>query len=114
MSRLSSHVLDTALGQPARGVAVRLDVRDGQDGHAWRHLASAVTNDDGRVADLLGGAPLELGVYRVTFDTEAYFRASGRPVFYPWVEVVFSVSAVQHHHVPLLLSPFGYTTYRGS
>ena len=114
MSGLSSHVLDTALGQPARDLRLRLDFQIGVAGEGWRHVATGVTNAEGRVADVLGGAPLELGIYRITFETEPYFRATGRPVFYPWVEVIFAVTAAQHHHIPLLLSPFGYTTYRGS
>ena len=113
MSRLSSHVLDTALGQPAKGLRVRLDVLDA--GGQWQTLAERSTNDDGRVADLLGDGALAARTYRLTFDTRAYFEASGRPVFYPHVDVVFTVSApATHHHIPLLLSPFGYSTYRGS
>ena len=120
MSGLSSHVLDTALGQPARDLRLRLDLQIGVAGQAivagegWRQVATGMTNADGRVADVLGGAPLELGIYRLTFETGPYFRATGQLVFYPWVEVIFAVTAAQHHHIPLLLSPFGYTTYRGS
>jgi len=122
MNTLTSHVLDTALGAPARGVAVRLDVQsatesEGSDQNAatWRTVASAVTDQDGRVRDLLGDTPLEARTYRLTFETGAYFRASGRPVFYPRVEVIFTVtSPAEHHHIPLLLAPFGYSTYRGS
>ncbi|MDB4982671.1 MAG: transthyretin [Myxococcales bacterium] len=116
MSRLSTHVLDVALGQPARGVAVRLDaLPSAAEGGGTVILASAVTDDDGRVPDLLGGAALEAGVYRLTFQTGAYFKATARPSFYPRVQVTFEVTTpAQHHHVPLLLSPFGYSTYRGS
>ncbi len=112
MSRLTSHVLDTALGQPARGLALRLEV---QEPAGWRQLASAVTDADGRAGDLLAGARLEARSYRLTFETGAYFAAAGRASFYPRVEVTFEVTApAEHHHVPLLLSPFGYSTYRGS
>ncbi len=109
---ITSHVLDTALGRPARDLEVRLD-RLGAAG--WTTLGRAVTDADGRVRDLLGAADLEAGTYRVTFATGAYFEASHRPVFYPRVDVVFRVDAPdEHHHIPLLLSPFGYSTYRGS
>ncbi len=112
MSPLTSHVLDLALGQPARGLALRLDVLEGAH---WRSLGAGVTDADGRAGDLLAGAPLEVRSYRLTFETGAYFAAAGRPTFYPRVEVTFDVAApAEHHHVPLLLSPFGYSTYRGS
>jgi 5-hydroxyisourate hydrolase len=112
MSPLTCHVLDLAAGTPGRGMAVRLEV---QEGNGWRLLAERVTNDDGRVTDLLPAGGLEARTYRLAFETGAYLRASGRPVFYPRVEVVFEVAAPgQHHHIPLLLSPFGYSTYRGS
>jgi 5-hydroxyisourate hydrolase len=112
-SPITSHVLDTAEGRPARGLPVTLAVDDGAGG--WAELAARVTDGDGRVPDLLAAGQLEARTYRLTFDTGAYFRAAGRPVFYPRVEVIFHVLAPsEHHHVPLLLSPFGYSTYRGS
>jgi 5-hydroxyisourate hydrolase len=107
---ISTHVLDTARGHPADGVPVVLE-HDGGDG--WEELARAVTNSDGRVRELLAGA-LQDGRYRLTFDTAQYFRTVGAAAFYPEVSVVFTVAGGGHHHVPLLLSPFGYTTYRGS
>ena len=114
-SPITTHVLDTAEGRPARGVAVRLELQD-RGGDAWTEIAAGHTDGDGRLSDLLPvGGRLEARTYRLTFDTGAYFRAAGRPVFYPRVEVTFQVSAPdEHHHVPLLLSPFGYSTYRGS
>jgi 5-hydroxyisourate hydrolase len=109
---LTSHVLDVSLGQPARGVVLRLEVLDGEN---WRALGAGLTDADGRAGDLLAGAPLEARTYRLTFETGAYFAATGRRSFYPRVEVTFEVAApAEHHHVPLLLSPFGYSTYRGS
>ena len=116
MSGLSTHVLDTALGQPARGLAVRLDrLSSSAGGEGTVTVATTVTDDDGRVTDLLEGAALTAGVYRLTFQTGAYFAAMARAAFYPRVQVTFEVAAPeQHHHVPLLLSPFGYSTYRGS
>ena len=113
MSPITSHVLDTALGRPAVGLRVRLDVLDA-DGHA-RTVAERVTNDQGRVTDFVPPGTLGAQTYRLTFDTGGYFAASGRPQFYPHVDVVFTVvDADEHHHIPLLLSPFGYSTYRGS
>jgi 5-hydroxyisourate hydrolase len=113
MSGLSTHVLDTARGVPAAGVAVRLEVASG-DG--FRELARATTNEDGRVAALLpAGTALAAATYRLSFDTGAYFAARGEQGFFPEVAIVFAVrDATRHHHVPLLLSPFGYSTYRGS
>jgi 5-hydroxyisourate hydrolase len=109
MAGISTHVLDTAQGCPAAGVPVRLDIA--ADG-GWREVSSATTDDDGRVADLLDGASPDGTVYRIRFDTSAYL---GDAAFFPEVTVVFRIgSAAEHHHVPLLLSPFGYSTYRGS
>lgn len=103
---LSTHVLDAARGRPAAGVAVRLE-RDGAV------VAEAKTDQDGRVAAF--GADLYPGVYRVTFTTGDYFAATGQEGFYPEVVVAFTVTdPAQHHHVPLLLAPFAYSTYRGS
>ncbi len=108
MSGISTHVLDTASGRPAAGVPVRLQTDDG------RVVGTGATDTDGRVADLSGGA-LHAGVYQLVFDTAAYFLATGQQGFYPEVAITFTVSnARQHHHVPLLLSPFAYSTYRGS
>ncbi len=110
MSGLTTHVLDLALGQPARGLSVRLDVLEAGD---WKSVAAAVTDGDGRAPDL--SVALERRTYRLAFETGAYFAAAGRPTFYPRVEVTFEVTdPARHHHVPLLLSPFGYSTYRGS
>ena len=109
---ITTHVLDTARGLPAQGVPIVLEhaTADG-----WRLLGSGATDADGRARDLVAGATaLAHGRYRLTFDTGAYFRGRGEPVFYPEVTVVFTVAADERHHVPLLLSPFGYSTYRGS
>ena len=113
MSPITSHVLDTALGRPAAGLRVRLDVLDA-DGHA-RPVAERVTNEQGRITDFVPPGALGAQTYRLTFDTGSYFAAAGRPQFYPRVDVVFTVvDADEHHHIPLLLSPFGYSTYRGT
>jgi len=113
LSPITSHVLDVALGRPARDLPVRLEVQD--DAGSFRTLAERPTNEDGRVVDLLPDGGLEARTYRVTFDTATYLIATGRPVFYPNVVVTFRVDApAEHYHIPLLLSPFGYSTYRGS
>jgi len=112
-SPITTHVLDTARGRPADGVGVLLEARSGSD--SWSELARGVTDADGRLRELLPGGRLPPGIYRLTFDTGAYFRARGVQCFYPSVAVVFEVKdADEHHHVPLLLSPYGYSTYRGS
>ena len=110
---ISTHVLDTSVGLPAAGVRVALELRTGD---TWKALGAASTDADGRVRELLpSGTALARGVYRVQFDTGAYFTSRGVKAFYPSVAVEFEVTnAAQHHHVPLLLTPFGYSTYRGS
>ena len=102
MSRITTHVLDTARGRPAAGVPVRLDGPDGI-------LGETVTDDDGRVR-AIGPERLEPGTYTLTFDVAAYDEAS----FFPQVALTFRVTDDEHHHVPLLLAPFTYSTYRGS
>ena len=112
MSPITTHILDVAAGQPARGVEVVLD-RLGDDG--WASVGRGTTNDDGRVADLMEEGSISAGTYRLTFATKAYFDGKQTTSFYPEVAVTFCVEAeAEHYHVPLLLSPFGYSTYRGS
>jgi 5-hydroxyisourate hydrolase len=109
---ITTHVLDTARGAPAAGVPVVLERFD-ED--TWWTLGHGTTDDDGRLRDLVPeGAPLVTGRYRLTFDTAAYFAGRDESGFYPEVAVVFTVADGDHYHVPLLLSPFGYSTYRGS
>ena len=113
MSGISTHVLDTSLGRPATGINVSLEK---QSGAAWQPAGRGTTSSDGRIAALLpSDTALAEGTYRMTFETATYFRARGAESFYPHVSVVFEVrDAKQHYHVPLLLSPYGYSTYRGS
>ncbi len=113
MSAITTHVLDTARGRPAAGVAVILELQTAQE---WQLLGQGMTDADGRLHDLLPAEfALAPGVYRLTFDTAAYFVAQQSESFYPLVVISFAVrDALQHYHVPLLLSPFGYSTYRGS
>ena len=110
---ITTHVLDTSLGRPARGVRAALEARLPSGG--WKRLGAGTTDADGRIAGLLPASRrLAAGAYRLTFDTGAYFARRRQPSFYPKVEIVFDVRPGQTYHVPLLLSPFGYSTYRGS
>lgn len=113
MTGITTHVLDLGLGRPARGVPVKLEV---QAEGGWVTLAERMTDGDGRVRDLIAaGTKLSAGRYRLTFGTAEYAQARGVPTFYPEVQVAFEIKDPdQHYHVPLLLSPFGYSTYRGS
>jgi 5-hydroxyisourate hydrolase len=110
---ISTHVLDTSLGRPAAGIAVRLQR---QDGETWPEVSRQATNPDGRVAALIApDAPAPPGTYRLLFDAGVYFARRGSQSFYSTVTIEFVArDAAAHYHVPLLLSPFGYSTYRGS
>lgn len=111
MTRITTHVLDTSAGRPATGLAVRLErVTEQRRGP----LATATTDGDGRVLDWLT-ADVEPGRYRIVFETGTWFRTAGRQTLYPEVVIEFEVAeGVAHYHLPLLLAPFGYSTYRGS
>jgi 5-hydroxyisourate hydrolase len=112
MSAITTHVLDLSRGRPARGIAVVLE-RVGTPQSTL--LARATTDADGRVKAFTPTPALQPGTYRLTFEVGAYFAAASVETFYPRVVVEFDVRDVaQHYHVPLLLSPFGYSTYRGS
>jgi 5-hydroxyisourate hydrolase len=110
---VSTHVLDTSRGRPAGGIAVTLERRVGE---GWVTAGTGETDADGRVKTLLAdGAPTVPGAWRLRFDVRPYFARLGVEAFYPVVEITFTMAAAQeHHHVPLLLSPFGFTTYRGT
>lgn len=110
---ITTHILDVSIGKPAAGVRVTLSrVQDGER----KVVGSGVTDSDGRLKDLIPKAPsLDAGVFELTFETGVYFAANGVQAFHPRVTVTIELTdAQQHYHVPLLLSPFGYTTYRGS
>ncbi len=115
MSAITTHILDISSGRPAAGVSVMLEHETAEEG--WQLVAKGLTDPDGRLR-LLREEQDELfdtGHYRLTFDTGIYFAAQQIESFYPQVAVAFTVrNASQHYHVPLLLSPFGYSTYRGS
>jgi 5-hydroxyisourate hydrolase len=110
VSHVTTHVLDTGTGRPAAGVAVVLFQHDGG---TWHRLAASTTDADGRAKDL-GPEQLAAGRYRLNFGTGEYYAASGTATFFPEVDLVFEVTGAEHYHVPLLLSPFAYSTYRGS
>lgn len=112
MSQITTHILDTSLGKPAQGVSVNLYQQQNSE---WQKLAQGITNADGRITDLL---PIEMklvfGIYKIRFEVQPYFDTSFITSFYPFVEIVFHVNSEEHYHIPLLLNPFGYSTYRGS
>jgi 5-hydroxyisourate hydrolase len=110
---LSTHVLDAAAGRPAAGVTVRLERRG--DGGTWTELASGRTGPDGRLAGWLPDGEPAAGVHRLSFDTGGYYAGRGETTLYPEVTITFEVTDPgAHYHLPVLLSPFAYTTYRGS
>jgi 5-hydroxyisourate hydrolase len=109
MSGITTHVLDTVLGKPAAGVALRLEKREAE---AWEMVRETATDADGRCRDLeQDAAP---GLYRLTFFTGAYLRGNGRSSIYPEIVITFTCGGEAHYHLPLLLSDNSYTTYRGS
>lgn len=109
---LSTHILDTAKGRPATGVALVLSRLEND---AWREVGKGQTDADGRCKTLLGDAPLEAATYKIRFDTAAYYAAEKLAGLYPYVEIAFTVANPdEHYHIPLLLTANGYSTYRGS
>ena len=111
VSFITTHVLDSAIGAPAEGVAVVLEARERE---AWAEIATGTTDANGRVSEL-GPPTLASGIYRLTFAVGPYYAARDTSTFYPEVSITCRVSSEQeHYHVPLLLSPFAYSTYRGS
>lgn len=112
MSPITTHILDLESGLPAGGVSVRLEK---EVNGSWQQLAAGVTDSDGRIKDLLQPGSLTPGYFRMVFDVASYFSARRKATFYRQVPVEFQIDAVNRHfHVPLLISPFGYSTYRGS
>ena len=109
-SPITTHILDIAQGKAAGGVEVELDIKNGND---WKPLAAKITNVDGRVEDLLApGTKAAAGIYKLRFKVGTYFKGES---FYPYTEIVFEVkNPDEHYHVPLLISPYGYSTYRGT
>lgn len=111
-SPITTHVLDTSTGRPAEGLKVTLYK---QDGEAWSEVTQGTTNADGRITDWMAGQDRQAGIYRVEFETGAWFRSHQRACFYPSISIVFTLEQPEeHYHIPLLLTDYGYTTYRGS
>lgn len=113
MTQITSHILDTSRGQPAAGILITLMQQQDDD---WLMLGTGSTDADGRVGDFLGSNQiLPAGVYKLTFYLADYYAQLSQNTFYPYVDVAFEIAGDgQHYHVPLLLNPFGYSTYRGS
>ena len=112
MSQITTHILNTSLGKPANGVPVVLDQFTSG---SWHQLSKGITDNDGRIKNLL---PIDekaaLGIYRLVFDTKTYYKLIKINGFYPSITIEFEIKDDSHYHVPLLLNPFGYSTYRGS
>ncbi len=112
MSQITTHILDTAAGKPAEGIRIVLEQPNGDK---WEKITEGITNNDGRVANFLpADKVLPPAVYRITFFTADYHKKQGIKGFYPSVSILFETTDTSHYHVPLLLNPFGYSTYRGS
>jgi 5-hydroxyisourate hydrolase len=113
MSKITTHVLDTVLGKPAAGIAVRLEIKLEENGPArWVTIGKSAADADGRCLDLTKDATP--GMYRLTFDSAEYFARLGRRSIYPEISITFNCDGEAHYHLPLLLSDNSYTTYRGS
>lgn len=110
---LSSHILDISTGKPAPNVPVRLAKLNAKTG-VWKNIDEKITDKNGRIPDFLEKATAEKGIYKLTFLTEKYFSEAKTKTFYPFIEVVFEIGTENHYHVPITLSPFGYSTYRGN
>jgi len=112
MSAITTHVLDTSRGCPAAGLRVELQMRSGAE---WKSIGSGITDANGRCATLMGDKKLLAGGYRLLFDAGAYFKLQHAETFYSEIPIAFEILHPEaHYHVPLLISPFGYSTYRGS
>ena len=112
VSQITTHVLDTAVGLPGKDIAIRLQTKRNNQ---WQTIAQGITNGDGRIPDLLPQErTLMPATYRMVFDTGGYYKKQNLKTFYPEVEIQFTTFDESHYHVPLLLNPFGYSTYRGS
>src|SRR5688572_12778446 len=112
MSQITTHVLDTTRGKPAAGISIVLYKYESD---VWVEITRGITNEDGRIVNLVpGDVALMKGIYKLRFEIGTYFERSSVPSFYPYIEIIFNIQTQEHYHVPLLLNPFGYSTYRGS
>jgi 5-hydroxyisourate hydrolase len=112
MSQITTHILDTTKGKPAWGVTITLFEKVGIE---WIEVAKGITNKDGRINNLINeNQLLPFGIYKMNFNIKHYFDAMEIETFYPTIDIIFQISTTDHYHIPLLLNPFGYSTYRGS
>lgn len=111
--QLSTHILDISEGLPAESVTIKLEKKEAS-GDSWQLVSEKTTNEKGRVSDFLPKENSNNGIYKLTFFTKEYFKTQQKESFYPYIEVVFEITANEHYHVPITLSAFGYSTYRGS
>ena len=111
--QLSSHILDVSKGMPATGVSIKLEKYNEQD-KTWSFVDEKITDANGRITDFLSSEKSNLGIYKLTYFTSDYFKKDKVESFYPFIEVVFQIKDQNHYHVPITLSAFGYSTYRGN
>ena len=111
--QLSSHILDVSKGMPAPGVTIKLEKFNNAKKN-WTSVEEKVTDKNGRVPDFLPNGRSNVGIYKLTYYTSEYFKKMNTESFYPWVEVVFQITNADHYHVPITLSAYGYSTYRGN
>ena len=111
--QLSSHILDISKGAPAVGVNIRLE-KFNEPAKTWSYVDEKITDKNGRISDFLNTDKSNLGIYKLTYYTSEYFKNSKTESFYPFVEVVFQIKDANHYHVPITLSAYGYSTYRGN
>src|SRR5258705_8648825 len=112
MSQITTHILNTTSGKPAQDITIILYREEKNE---WSEIARGITNEDGRISGLLAKERIvPPGIYKMRFETKDYFDKNGVSTFYPYIEIVFDIRSGEHYHIPLLLSPFGYSTYRGS
>ena len=111
--QLSSHILDVSKGTPAKGITIKLEKRNDET-KLWSFVDEKITDANGRITDFLPNKKSNNGIYRLTYYTSDYFASNQTDSFYPFIEVVFQIKDQKHHHVPITLSAFGYSTYRGN
>ncbi len=111
--QLSSHILDVSKGMPASGVPIKLE-KYNESTKTWTYVDQKITDANGRIGDFLPSENSNIGIYKLTYLTADYFKKIGTDSFYPFIEVVFQIKDQNHYHVPITLSAFGYSTYRGN
>ena len=111
--QLSSHILDVSKGMPASGVSIKLE-KYNEQAKTWSFVAEKITDSNGRITDLIKKKKSNLGIYKLTYLVSDYFKKNNTESFYPFIEVVFQIKDQNHYHVPITLSAFGYSTYRGN